>query len=115
MRLIDIGGNLLDSMYQGIYNDKSYHAPDLEAVLERGWGSGEGSSVLHATMKKNHLSVSLVMLTGLSCRGVKSDSLMLSMTACHACIHWVSGRAWVIPPSKLPPFTGDFMGDFTGN
>ena len=41
MKLIDIGANLLDSMYQGVYNDKSYHQPDLEAVLDRGWGSGE--------------------------------------------------------------------------
>ena len=41
MRLIDIGGNLLDPMYSGTYNDKTYHPPDLEAVLERGWGIGE--------------------------------------------------------------------------
>ena len=41
MRLIDIGANLLDAMYQGEYNDKHYHAPDLEAVLERSWRAGE--------------------------------------------------------------------------
>ena len=40
MRLIDIGANLLDAMYQGEYNDKHYHAPDLEAVLERSWRAG---------------------------------------------------------------------------
>ena len=40
MRLIDIGANLLDTMYQGEYNDKHYHAPDLEAVLERSWRAG---------------------------------------------------------------------------
>ncbi|KAG2494042.1 hypothetical protein HYH03_007688 [Edaphochlamys debaryana] len=40
MKFIDIGANLLDSMYQGEYNDKSYHPPDLPAVLERAWASG---------------------------------------------------------------------------
>ncbi|KAG2494041.1 hypothetical protein HYH03_007687 [Edaphochlamys debaryana] len=40
MKFIDIGANLLDSMYQGEYNDKSCHPPDLPAVLERAWASG---------------------------------------------------------------------------
>jgi hypothetical protein len=38
---IDIGANLLDSMYNGVYNEgKSYHPPDLDAVLARAWDSG---------------------------------------------------------------------------
>lgn len=27
-------------MYQGVYNDKSYHPPDLDAVLQRAWDAG---------------------------------------------------------------------------
>ena len=45
MRLIDIGANLLDTMYQGEYNDKHYHAPDLEDVLERSWRAGGSPGV----------------------------------------------------------------------
>ena len=34
-RFIDIGVNLLDEQYQGKYNDKIKHAPDVYEVLER--------------------------------------------------------------------------------
>lgn len=40
LRYIDIGANLLDGMYQGRYNDKAYHAPDLDAVLDRAFSAG---------------------------------------------------------------------------
>jgi TatD DNase family protein len=32
---IDIGANLLDPMFQGIYREKALHAPDLPFVIER--------------------------------------------------------------------------------
>ena len=38
--LIDIGANLLDSMFQGEYRGKQAHPPDLQAVLERAAASG---------------------------------------------------------------------------
>lgn len=34
---LDIGANLLDPMYQGIYNGSQKHHPDLEVVLQRSW------------------------------------------------------------------------------
>jgi TatD DNase family protein len=39
---IDIGANLLDPMYSGIYHgkDEPYHPHDLENVLERAWKAG---------------------------------------------------------------------------
>ncbi|KAI5059378.1 hypothetical protein GOP47_0025697 [Adiantum capillus-veneris] len=40
LRLIDVGANLTDGMFKGIYNGKRYHASDLRAVLERAWNSG---------------------------------------------------------------------------
>ncbi|PNH09665.1 putative deoxyribonuclease TATDN1 [Tetrabaena socialis] len=40
MRFIDIGANLLDEMYDGRYNDKDYHPPDLQPVLARAWAAG---------------------------------------------------------------------------
>ena len=36
----DIGANLTDAMYQGIYNGSSKHQPDLTNVLERAWNAG---------------------------------------------------------------------------
>ncbi|KAJ1617983.1 hypothetical protein T492DRAFT_604893 [Pavlovales sp. CCMP2436] len=38
--LFDIGANLLDTMYDGIYNGKRAHAPDLEHVLRRAAAAG---------------------------------------------------------------------------
>ncbi|XP_066151246.1 deoxyribonuclease TATDN1 [Euwallacea fornicatus] len=39
-RFIDIGANLTDCMYQGIYNGSKKHEPDLKGVLNRGWEGG---------------------------------------------------------------------------
>ncbi|XP_015123251.1 putative deoxyribonuclease TATDN1 isoform X1 [Diachasma alloeum] len=36
-KFIDIGANLLDPMYQGIYHGSQKHQPDLNMVLERSW------------------------------------------------------------------------------
>jgi len=33
--MIDIGVNLLDDMFFGVYNNKKYHECDLQQVLER--------------------------------------------------------------------------------
>ncbi|XP_055531776.1 deoxyribonuclease TATDN1 [Wyeomyia smithii] len=40
MKFIDIGANLTDTMFQGIYNGSSKHQPDLGNVLERSWAAG---------------------------------------------------------------------------
>eukprot|EP01084_Bolivina_argentea_P089063 160784_1 len=39
-KFIDIGANLLDGMYQGLYNGKRKHNPDLTNVLNRAWSIG---------------------------------------------------------------------------
>ncbi|XP_059477592.1 deoxyribonuclease TATDN1 [Neocloeon triangulifer] len=38
--LIDIGANLTDGMYKGIYNGTKRHEPDLPNVLKRAWDAG---------------------------------------------------------------------------
>lgn len=38
--LVDIGANMLDPMFQGIYRDKERHPADLQAVLERALSAG---------------------------------------------------------------------------
>uniref|UniRef100_A0A182RDL3 Deoxyribonuclease TATDN1 n=1 Tax=Anopheles funestus TaxID=62324 RepID=A0A182RDL3_ANOFN len=40
MKFIDIGANLTDPMYQGIYNGSAKHEPDLCHVLQRSWTGG---------------------------------------------------------------------------
>lgn len=37
---IDIGANLTDLMYAGIYNGSKKHEADLENVLKRSWDGG---------------------------------------------------------------------------
>lgn len=38
--ILDIGANLTDNMYKGIYNGNKKHQDDLEDVLERSWKNG---------------------------------------------------------------------------
>lgn len=38
--MIDIGANMLDTMFQGEYNGSQKHTADLEPVLARAWEAG---------------------------------------------------------------------------
>ncbi|XP_002987836.2 putative deoxyribonuclease TATDN1 [Selaginella moellendorffii] len=40
LRFIDIGANLSDDMFKGMYNGKQYHPADLPMVLSRAWNAG---------------------------------------------------------------------------
>lgn len=37
---VDIGANLTDGMFQGIYNGSQKHPNDLDIVLNRSWSTG---------------------------------------------------------------------------
>ncbi|KAG8239459.1 hypothetical protein J437_LFUL017593 [Ladona fulva] len=39
-KFIDIGANLTDPMFQGIYNGSPKHEPDIKSVLNRAWNAG---------------------------------------------------------------------------
>ncbi|KAJ8976108.1 hypothetical protein NQ317_008446 [Molorchus minor] len=39
-KFIDIGANLTDAMYSGVYNATQKHEPDLKQVLNRSWEGG---------------------------------------------------------------------------
>ncbi|XP_043251876.1 putative deoxyribonuclease TATDN1 isoform X2 [Colletes gigas] len=47
-KFIDIGANLSDSMYQGIYNGAQKHQPDLDKVLERSWSNNLSKIIITA-------------------------------------------------------------------
>ncbi len=51
--LCDIGINLLDSMFQGIYNEKSRHPADLDVVMERAASIGMTSMIVTAADLKD--------------------------------------------------------------
>jgi TatD DNase family protein len=38
--VLDIGANLTDAVYKGIYHGSKKHEADLEVVLERAWNIG---------------------------------------------------------------------------
>ena len=38
--ILDIGSNLTDEMYSGMYNESKKHEPDLDKVLQRSWDVG---------------------------------------------------------------------------
>ncbi|XP_014254061.1 putative deoxyribonuclease TATDN1, partial [Cimex lectularius] len=48
-KFIDIGANLTDLMYQGIYNGSKKHQPDLTNVLKRGWDNGLDKIIITGT------------------------------------------------------------------
>ncbi|XP_076057053.1 deoxyribonuclease TATDN1-like [Oratosquilla oratoria] len=48
-KFIDIGANLTDDMYQGIYHGSKKHDPDLPLVLERAWEAGLEKIIITGT------------------------------------------------------------------
>jgi hypothetical protein len=62
--LIDIGANLLDTMFQGEYRGKQAHPPDLQAVLERAAASGVSHCIVTAgSLEEARAALALVRET----------------------------------------------------
>ncbi|XP_078036376.1 deoxyribonuclease TATDN1 [Augochlora pura] len=47
-KFIDIGANLTDPMFQGIYHGSQKHQPDLDKVLERSWNNDISKIIITA-------------------------------------------------------------------
>ena len=62
--LIDIGANLLDSMFQGEYRGKQAHPPDLQAVLERAAAHGCWHVREQSSCGESHNLVPQIDITG---------------------------------------------------
>ena len=67
-RLFDIGLNLVDSMYQGIYRNKKRHDEDIAIV-----------SLTIMTQHNNLLFASIVLSLFLSSRYYNAELIMVSM------------------------------------
>lgn len=73
-KFIDIGANLLDGMYSGVYNGSKKHQPDLVNVLERSWAAGLEKMIITAGNASE--SVEALKLA-------ESDDRLFSTVGCH--------------------------------
>ncbi|KAK5649110.1 hypothetical protein RI129_004002 [Pyrocoelia pectoralis] len=74
IKFIDIGANLLDPMYTGVYNGSKKHEPDLKDVLHRSWSNGLDKIIITAgnlEESKNALSL------------CTTDERLYSTVGCH--------------------------------
>ncbi|XP_316220.5 deoxyribonuclease TATDN1 [Anopheles gambiae] len=74
MKFIDIGANLTDPMYQGIYNGSAKHEPDLPHVLERSWTGG---------LDKIIITVGTLADCAPTFEIVKNDERLYATVGCH--------------------------------
>lgn len=64
---LDIGANLTDGMFQGIYNGSQKHPDDLDIVLERSWNSGVEKIIVTVGCINDHAdAVKLVQKDGMN-------------------------------------------------
>ncbi|CAG9127366.1 unnamed protein product [Plutella xylostella] len=82
-KYIDIGANLTDDMYQGVYHGSKKHAPDLDIVLKRSWAAGMDKMIITGgSLEDSKKAIELS----------KSDSRLFSTVGCHPtrCTEFVS-------------------------
>lgn len=46
LKFCDVGFNLVDEMYMGLYRGKQFHPEDIDTVLHRGYNSGVNKSII---------------------------------------------------------------------
>jgi len=72
----DIGANLVDEMYQGIYNGSKKHEPDLDRVLQRAFSTGlQKIFVTAGNLEESQKAAQLVAdsdppVAGISCTSI---------------------------------------------
>lgn len=73
-KFIDIGANLSDSMYQGIYNGSQKHHPDLDKVLERSWNNNLSKIIITAGNVEESKKALVI---------ARTDERLFSTIGCH--------------------------------
>ncbi|KAJ8688621.1 hypothetical protein QAD02_024416 [Eretmocerus hayati] len=73
-KFIDIGANLTDPMYQGVYNGSQKHQPDLDKVLERSWNNNLSKIIITAgSLEESKKALEIA----------KTDDRLFSTVGCH--------------------------------
>lgn len=90
LQTIDIGANLTDPMFQGIYNGSSKHPPDLFDVLERSWIAGMQKIIVTCGSMSDYESAFEI---------VNKDERLFTTVGCH--------------PTRCGEFESDPEGYFT--
>lgn len=71
-RYYDIGLNLTDPMYRGVYNGKQYHGADVHTVISRAFERGVKAALLTgSSLKESREAIALANDSELSDRGVR--------------------------------------------
>ncbi|XP_053615015.1 deoxyribonuclease TATDN1 [Plodia interpunctella] len=73
-KYIDIGANLTDDMYQGVYHGSKKHEPDLDKVLNRSWSYGMDKMIITGTNLPDSKK---------AIEFAHSDSRLFSTVGCH--------------------------------
>lgn len=64
---IDIGANLTDAMYAGMYNGSKKHESDLGDVLQRSWDTGlEKVIITGGSLSESREAIKLAQQNGIS-------------------------------------------------
>lgn len=73
-KFIDIGANLTDEMYQGVYHGSKKHEADLDQVLKRAWDAGLTRMIITGTsLSDSKTAVELA----------KTNDQLFSTVGCH--------------------------------
>ncbi|XP_049876661.1 deoxyribonuclease TATDN1 [Pectinophora gossypiella] len=73
-KYIDIGANLTDDMYQGVYHGSKKHEPDLQKVLARAWSNGLDKMIITGgSLSDSKKAIDLA----------RSDSSLFATVGCH--------------------------------
>ncbi|XP_045777745.1 putative deoxyribonuclease TATDN1 [Maniola jurtina] len=73
-KYIDIGANLTDEMYQGVYHGSRKHEPDLDKVLKRSWAAGLDKMIITGgSLVDSKKAIELA----------KTNSQLFSTVGCH--------------------------------
>lgn len=73
-KYIDIGANLTDEMYQGIYHGSKKHEPDLDTVLTRSWTAGLDKMIITGgSLTDSKKAIEMA----------QSDSRLFATVGCH--------------------------------
>ncbi|XP_076299508.1 deoxyribonuclease TATDN1 [Lasioglossum baleicum] len=73
-KFIDIGANLTDPMFQGIYHGSQKHQPDLNKVLERSWSNDLSKIIITAgNIEESRKAIEIA----------RTDERLFSTVGCH--------------------------------